>query len=308
MSISDTNDTATPAVHRRVVDRFAAGWQQPSPHAWDDLLADDVDLRQPLMADGVGRAHWQQEFARLQAFLPDLRGDILGWAGDRDKIYVDIRCVATAGGRPLQFRAIDVLTVTPDGTITRRESSFDPTPLITALLTRPAAWAAWWRSGAAPLAGRRALLGPSNTINGADVQECSTGPIRTAELRRLLTLWLGLVRTGVGVTVLVSPQLAYRCLGSHAGAPPAGGFVARAFGVRDLAIGLATLNSDRHTARVGLQLGLLADTIDVAAILLARRRAGITAGGALLIGGPAALFAAAGAAVLASSVWRPGRR
>jgi hypothetical protein len=108
------------------------------------------------MADGVGRAHWQQEFARLQAFLPDLRGDVVGWAGKHDKIYVGIRCVATAGGRPLQFRAMDLLTVIPDGTITRRDSSYDPTPLITALLTRPAAWAAWWRSGVAPLAGRRA--------------------------------------------------------------------------------------------------------------------------------------------------------
>jgi hypothetical protein len=51
---------------------------------------------------------------------------------------------------------MDLLTVIPDGTITRRDSSFDPTPLITALFTRPAAWAAWWRSGVAPLAGRRA--------------------------------------------------------------------------------------------------------------------------------------------------------
>jgi hypothetical protein len=62
------------------------------------------------MADGVGRAHWQQEFARLQAFLPDLRGDVVGWAGKHDKIYVGIRCVATAGGRLLQFRAMDLLT------------------------------------------------------------------------------------------------------------------------------------------------------------------------------------------------------
>ena len=305
MSISDTGTTVTSAVHRRVVGRFAVGWQQPGPHAWDDLLADDVDLHQPLMADGVGRAHWQQEFARLHAFLPDLRGDILGWAGSHDTIYVDIRCVATAGGRPLQFRAIDRLTVTPDGTITRRDSSFDPTPLVIALLTRPAAWAAWWRSGVAPLASRRALLGRSNPINALDEQALPTYPTGTAELRRLLTRWLGVIRTGVGVTTVVSPRLAYRCLGSHDDALPAGGFVARAFGVRDLAIALATLNSDRHIARVGIRLGLLADTIDVAAILLARRRADITTGGALLIGVPAALFAAAGAAVLASRVAPP---
>jgi hypothetical protein len=301
MSIADTPGAVPSAVHRRVVDRFAAGWRQPGPHAWDDLLADEVDLHQPLMADGVGRVHWQQEFARLQAFLPDLRGDIVGWAGDHDTIYVDIHCVATAGGQPLRFRAIDRLTVTPDGTITRRDSFFDPSPLVTALLTRPAAWAGWWRSGVAPFAGRRALLGRSNTTNGVDGRALPTGPTGAAELSRKLTPWLGVIRSGVGVTTVVSPRLAYRSLGSHAGAPPVGGFVARAFGVRDLAIALATLSSDPHTARVGLRLGLLADTADVASILLGRRRTGITTGGALLIGGAAAIFAAAGAAVLASS-------
>jgi len=310
VSITDTSATVAPAVHQQVVDRFAAGWRQPGPRAWDDVLADDVDLHQPLMPDGVGRAHWQQEFARLQAFLPDLRGEIVGWAADDDTIYVDIHCVATAGGRPLQFRAMDRLTVTPDGTITRRDSFFDPTPLVTALLTRPAAWAAWWRSGVAPFAARRALLlGRWHAINGVDEPVRSTGPIGMAELRRPLPLWLGVIRACVGVTTLARPRLAYRCLGSH-GEPPVGGFLARAFGARELAIALATLSSDPRTARVGLRLGMVADAADVASILLGRRRRGISAAGAVVIGGAAALFATAGAGVLADSdtIEHRGRR
>jgi hypothetical protein len=298
VSIADTSATVSSPVHQQVVGRFAAGWRQPDPHAWDDLLADDVDLHQPLMADGVGRAHWHQEFARLQAFLPDLRGEIVGWSADDDTIYVDIHCVATAGGRPLQFRAIDRLTVTPDGTVTRRDSFFDPTPLVTALLKRPAAWAAWWRSGVAPFAARRALLGWWHAINSADEPARSTTPFGCTELRRPLPLWLGVIRGCVGVTTLARPRLAYRCLGSS-GEPPVGGFLARAFGARELAIALATLSSDARTARVGLRLGMVADAADVASILLGRRRRGISAGAAFVIGGAAALFASTGAAVLA---------
>jgi hypothetical protein len=292
-----------------VVGRFAAGWRQPDPHAWDDLLAENVDLHQPLMADGVGRAHWQREFARLQAFLPDLRGEIVGWAADDDTIYVDIHCVATAGGRPLQFRALDRLTITPEGTVTRRDSFFDPTPLVTALLTRPSAWAAWWRSGMAPLAARRALLGRWHGING-DEPACSTRPIGTAELRRPLPLWLGVIRGCVGVTTLARPLLAYRYLGWHASQPPVGGFLARAFGTRELAIALATLSSDTRTARVGVRLGMVADAADAASLLLGRRRRGISARAVFVIGAAAALLATGGAAVLADgdTIEHRGRR
>lgn len=42
----------------------------PRPHAWDDLLAADVELVQPLLLGGKGRERWQREVARLLAFLP----------------------------------------------------------------------------------------------------------------------------------------------------------------------------------------------------------------------------------------------
>jgi len=287
MSTNGTEEIS-PAVHRHVVERFDAGWRQPGPHAWDDLLADDVELHQPLMADGVGPGHWQEEFGRLQAFLPDLNGVIVDWAGDGDTVYVDIRCCATAGGRPLQFRAVDRLTVTSEGTIIRRDSFLDPTPLAAALLTWPTAWPAWWRSGVAPLARRRALL-RAGTTGGTRAQR-RPGRRRGVGLRGLLALGLGIIRSGVGVTALARPRLAYRSLGSRAGSAPVGGFLARAFGVRDLAIALATLSADQRTSRTGLWLGLLADTTDVASILVGRHHSGITTAGALLIGGPAAVF------------------
>ena len=143
----------------RVVAAFAAGWQAPHPHAWDDLLAADVELVQPLLLGGRGRERWQGEVARLLAFLPDLVGEVRGWAAGGDTLFVELECHGTAGGRPLSFRVVDRLTVGQDGRVTRRESFFDPVPLVTAILARPAAWLPWWRSGLGPLIGRRAILG-----------------------------------------------------------------------------------------------------------------------------------------------------
>jgi hypothetical protein len=37
--------TDWPAVHQRVMDAFVAGWDKPHPHAADDFLAEDVELK-----------------------------------------------------------------------------------------------------------------------------------------------------------------------------------------------------------------------------------------------------------------------
>jgi hypothetical protein len=150
--------TAWPSVHERVVEAFAAGWRRPEPHAWDDLLAEHVELTQPLLRNGRGRALWQQEVARLLAFLPDLRGEVIGWAGRDDIVFIDIRLNATAGGKPLSFRAVDRLRLDSAGTVVSRESFFDPAPVATALMYRPVTWWSWWRSGLGPLLGRRRFL------------------------------------------------------------------------------------------------------------------------------------------------------
>lgn len=146
------------SVHEAVVDAFAAGWAAPHPHAWDDLLHEDVVLRQPLLADGRGRDVWQRELTRLLAFLPDLRGQVLSWAGRQDVVFIDIACSGTAAGRPLEFRAVDRLTITAEGTVIQRDSFFDPLPLAVELARRPTAWMTWWRSGVGPLLARRKLL------------------------------------------------------------------------------------------------------------------------------------------------------
>jgi len=129
-----------PSVHQRVVDLFAKGWDAPGPHAWDELLAEDVELVQPLLRSGRGRAVWHDGVSRLLGLAPDLRGDVVAWAGNDDVVFIDVRLSATVGGRPLTFRSFDRLLVSPDGRVLRREASFDPVPVVLALLLRPTAW------------------------------------------------------------------------------------------------------------------------------------------------------------------------
>ena len=140
------------------VEQFAAGWRNPNPHAWDGLLAADVELTQPLLRDGRGISVWHGEVARLLAFIPDLRGEVLGWAGRGDTLFIDLQLRGSAGGRPVSFRAVDRLTISVSGTVVRRESFFDPLPLSATLARRPRAWLRWWRSGIGPMQWRRRIL------------------------------------------------------------------------------------------------------------------------------------------------------
>lgn len=129
-----------PSVHQRVVDLFAKGWDRPDPHAWDELLAEDAELVQPLLRSGRGRAVWHEEARRLLRLAPDLRGDVLTWSGCDDVVFIDLRLSATIGGKPLVFRSVDKLLITADGRVLRREAFFDPGPIALTLLRRPGAW------------------------------------------------------------------------------------------------------------------------------------------------------------------------
>ncbi|TCC03949.1 nuclear transport factor 2 family protein [Kribbella soli] len=153
--------TDWPEIHENVVRQFRIAWEKPDPHAWDGFLDDSVRFVQPMLRDGVGPALWWEEFARTQALLPDLRVEVLRWAGAEENVFVHIRFVATAGGRPLSWEAVDLLKLSPEGRLLFRESFFDSVPPAAALARRPRAWLRWWRSGIGPFLGRRRFLPPA---------------------------------------------------------------------------------------------------------------------------------------------------
>jgi SnoaL-like domain len=155
------NDAATTgwqSVHQRVLAAFARGWDAPEPHAWDNLMAENIELNQPLLQPGTTRKTWHDEAQRLVTLLPDIRGEVVSWAGHEDLMFIELRLSATLGGKPLDFRAVDKLWLTLTGTVLRRDSFFDSGPLTQAMLRRPSAWLPWWRSGLGPLLARRRLL------------------------------------------------------------------------------------------------------------------------------------------------------
>jgi ketosteroid isomerase-like protein len=134
---------------------FAEGWLAPGGA---DAFADhfqpwfhpQVRLRQPLLPTLVGHQAFRERFARpLFALIPDLDGQVERFAIGADGAYVELTLRGTLGGRPIAWRVCDRATLR-DGLVVERESYFDPTPLLRALLTRPRAWPALARAWRRP--------------------------------------------------------------------------------------------------------------------------------------------------------------
>jgi hypothetical protein len=103
--------------------------------------------------------------------------------------------------------------------------------------------------------------------------------------------------TGVGAWVV--PDKAARLLGL--GSDNQQPFTTQLFGSRELTLAIAIMGTASPQLRTrALQLGLLADTLDIIAALRGIRRHTLSPTGAILTGGGAALFAGLGVAALAA--------
>jgi ketosteroid isomerase-like protein len=142
---------APPATPAEFVDRFAAGWRDPSPEAFMPILHDDVRMIQPLMPDLTGYEGLRRFLNGTLALIPDLRGEVVRWGAQGDDLFVELRMHGTLGGRPIAWNVVDRFRLR-EGKATERETYFDPAPIARAVLTRPRAWPAFVRS---QLAARR---------------------------------------------------------------------------------------------------------------------------------------------------------
>lgn len=131
-----TNDPAIEAA----VAAFANGWKSPHPHAWDDLLADEVELVQPLLRDRVGRHALAEEYGRLLQLIPDLKGEVLRWAAEDRTVRIELRLTGTLGRLPLRLDVTDQLTLDDDGRISSRRAKFNPLPAVALLARQPRSW------------------------------------------------------------------------------------------------------------------------------------------------------------------------
>jgi SnoaL-like domain len=111
------------------VERFERGWNAPSPSAFDDFLADDVVLRQPLIPAVNGRAECHRYLARLLLFAPNLRGRLLSWAARDNELFLTVHMSAQVGRRSVQWTLVDRVRFDDSGMMHERQSFFDPSTL-----------------------------------------------------------------------------------------------------------------------------------------------------------------------------------
>lgn len=109
---------------------------------------------------------------------------------------------------------------------------------------------------------------------------------------------LALLRIAIGVGAWVAPSLAGKVFGIDAKANPQAPYLARLFGIRDLALGVGLLQSSGEARRMWLQLGVLCDGADVAAAGLGGREGYLSTSTAVLAGGTATVATALGVSAL----------
>jgi Domain of unknown function (DUF4267) len=107
------------------------------------------------------------------------------------------------------------------------------------------------------------------------------------------------VRMAIGTSAWATPRLAGKAFGLDADANPQSPYLARLFGVRDIALGIGALTTTGESQRRWLALGLLCDAADAAAGVLAGRGGYLPKLPTVLVTGTALVAAGLGAAALA---------
>jgi hypothetical protein len=104
------------------------------------------------------------------------------------------------------------------------------------------------------------------------------------------------LRIVVGVVSYFTPRLGGRLFGLDTRANPQAPYLARLFGVRDLALAVGALQSTGATQKQWRQLGMACDVADVGAAVMGRRDGSLPLATAVLVGGTAVAAAAMSAA------------
>jgi len=108
------------------------------------------------------------------------------------------------------------------------------------------------------------------------------------------------IRVAIGTSAWATPRLAGKAFGLDADGNPQSPYLARLFGVRDIALGIGTLTTTGESQRRWLALGMLCDAADAAAGVLAGRAGYLPKVPTVLVTGVALLAAGLGAAALAN--------
>ncbi|HYI37026.1 MAG TPA: hypothetical protein VEX39_10495 [Thermoleophilaceae bacterium] len=106
------------------------------------------------------------------------------------------------------------------------------------------------------------------------------------------------LRIVIGVLSWVAPNLAGTLFGLDVKKNKQAPYLARLFGVRDIALGVGTLMSTGAARRTWLQMGLVCDTADAAAAGIGHHDGYLDAQTAIMVAAPAVAAVGMGAAAL----------
>jgi hypothetical protein len=138
---------APSAAARNWVEVFAEGWRAPAgvdafAEHFRPWIEPDVRLFQPQMPVLVGFEAFREGFVRPMFELIDgLHGEVLDWAARGDVIYIEIALRGRLGGRPVELRSCDRITLRGERAA-ERVAYTDPVPLLQAAALNPRAWPA----------------------------------------------------------------------------------------------------------------------------------------------------------------------
>jgi hypothetical protein len=108
------------------------------------------------------------------------------------------------------------------------------------------------------------------------------------------------VRMAIGTSAWATPRLAGKAFGLDSDSNPQSPYLARLFGVRDIALGIGALTTTGESRRHWLALGLFCDAADAAAGVLAGRAGYLPKIPTALVTGTALIAVGLGAAALAN--------
>ena len=111
---------------------------------------------------------------------------------------------------------------------------------------------------------------------------------------------LATLRLAVGASAWATPRLAGKAFGLDAASNPQSPYLARLFGIRDIALGVGALSTTGEARRQWLTLGVICDAADAAAGIFAGRGGYLPKVPTVLVTGVALAAAGMGLAALAN--------
>jgi predicted SnoaL-like aldol condensation-catalyzing enzyme len=137
-------------VYAEFVERFEAAWAASDLECHDSLWADDVELHQPMLGSLYGRDACREAFERLFKMAPDLTVKVDGWSERYGVLLIAFTFHTRFGGAELTWPAVDAFRLNDEGRVLRRDSFWDPLPVLVHLLRHPRGWPAALRARLIP--------------------------------------------------------------------------------------------------------------------------------------------------------------